>query len=361
MKSFSILAVNSGSSSLKASLFFGNGERRTFHFNHSVSSNGNPFPSFGELVAEIGNVTVSAVCHRIVHGGDATEPSRFIDDKERARLQSLIHLAPLHMPDNLAGVDYFSANLNVPQIACYDTSFHRTMPEQSKRFALPVRPGVERYGFHGINFSHIAEVLPDYFPDAAKKRIVVAHLGSGVSLCLLENMQSVFTTMGMTPLGGTVMGTRCGDLDPGILLALSEQMSIEALTDMLYHQSGLLALSGGISNDMQTLMESRDPQARFAVEYFCTSIRASIGSLAARAGGLDALVFTGGIGENSAEIRAEICDRLAFLGILLDEAANGSNATNLHQHNGIPVLRIPADEETAMVKLARNLLENWQC
>lgn len=357
MSGFTLLAVNSGSSSIKASLFLADGGRRKFQRDHSSAGSEGPATSFRQLLAEMGGIPVSAVCHRIVHGGNAEEPARVIDDRERARLQSLIHLAPLHMPDNLAGVDFFSAHLSVPQIACYDTSFHRSMPEQSRRFALPASSGVERYGFHGINFGHIAATLPARLTDAQDKRIVVAHLGSGVSLCLLENLRSSFTTMGMTPLGGTVMATRCGDLDPGIVLALSEQMPMEQLTGMLYRQSGLLALSEGISGDMKTLIESADPRAKFAVDYFCASIRSSIGALAARAGGIDALVFTGGIGENSPEIRGEICARLEFLGISLDATANRSNRDSLHQAGSIPILRITADEEAAMVSLARGILE----
>jgi acetate kinase len=351
-----VLAVNSGSSSLKASLLQGDGTRRNFRYPHLGYDRGAQAQALAHLLEELQGVEISAVAHRIVHGGDAAEPARFIDAAERTRLEGLISFAPLHMPNNLAVVDFLAQHLGDRQFACYDTAFHRSMPDLARRLPLPTELGVERYGFHGINYSHIANVLPDLLPDAADRRIVVAHLGSGASVCLLRGLRSVDTTMGLTPLGGIAMGTRPGDMDPGVVLMLAEKHSGAQLTDLFYHRAGLHALSDGLSSDMATLLASKSAEAKFAVDYFCAGVRGAIGTFAAKAGGVDGLVFTGGIGENAPAIRAAICEPLGFLGLILDTEANPANQTRLHKDNSCPILRVAADEEAMMVSDVRALL-----
>jgi acetate kinase len=352
-----VLVVNSGSSSLKAALFTPDGARRDFRYTHIGYGRSEQEATVERLVAEIGQAGPAAVGHRIVHGGDAVEPARRIDRAERERLDRVAHLAPLHMPNNLMGVDVCMARWpHIPHFACFDTAFHRTMPESARRLPLPAVPGLEKYGFHGINFAHIARVLPRLLPDAAALKIVVAHLGSGVSLCLLENLRSRDTTMGLTPLGGIPGGTRSGDLDPGVVLELMGRHGREELTDLLYHRSGLLALSGGLSPNMAELLQADTLEARFAVDYFCDRVRAGIGAYAARAGGIDALVFTAGIGENSPAVRAGICEPLAFLGLRLDPKANARGDTFLSAAGSKPILRIPADEESMIAAFVKELL-----
>lgn len=341
-----ILAVNSGSSSLKAALFLPDGSRRSFHYRQIGYAADAQSRAFQRLLDEVEGTPLAAVGHRVVHGGDAAEPARLADSKELARLGELVEFAPLHMPNNLAGLAFFAGHLSVPQFACYDTAFHRTMPALARRLPLPERLGLERYGFHGINFAHVARRLPALLPGAETMRIAVAHLGSGVSVTLLENLRSVNTTMGLTPLGGLPMGTRCGDLDPGVVLTLEQRMTEAEVTDMLYHGAGLLALSGGLSADMEVLLAAGEPGARFAVDYFCARVRGVIGAYAAELGGLDALAFTGGIGEHAPTVRAAICEPLSFLGFCLDPVANAANETRLQAADAKPVLVIPADEES---------------
>jgi len=352
-----ILVVNSGSSSLKASVVSPDGSRCNFEYTH-VGEAG--FPDGAEAIArlldEIDAAAVTAVGHRITHGGDVPEPARLIDAEERARLDGLVHLAPLHMPGNLHGVDLCAHRLNVPQVGCFDTSFHRTMPQAARRLPVPREFGLEKYGFHGLNFAHVARVLPGLLPEAARGRIVVAHLGSGASLCLLQDLQSLDTTMGLTPLGGIPMGTRSGDLDPGVVLELARELRRSQVEELLYHRSGLLALSGGIGADMAALLRDEAPDAAFAVDYFCRSVRGAIGALAAKWGGIDALVFTGGIGENAPGIRAAVCQPLDFLGLQLDLEANTGNAAVLSTPASKPVLRVLADEEGMIADLVRALL-----
>lgn len=268
-----------------------------------------------------------AVGHRVVHGGIYYSSPVPIDASVLQTLESLIPLAPLHQPHNLAAIRALLANRpTLTQVACFDTAFHHTQPAVAQQFALP-RPyteaGIRRYGFHGLSYEYIASVLPDLDATLAKARVIVAHLGNGASLCALMEGRSVATTMGFSPLDGLVMGTRCGNIDPGVLLYLldHEQMDAPALTQLLYHQSGLLGVSG-IAQDMRTLQASTDPHAEEAIALFVYRAGREIGSLAAALGGLDALVFTGGIGEHAAVIRDKIAKQAAWLGLELDEAAN---------------------------------------
>jgi acetate kinase len=293
-----------------------------------------------------------------VHGGEITDAARLIDAEERTRLQGITHLAPLHMPGNLLGVDLCTQHFNVPQIACFDTAFHATMPELAYRLPIPQELGYRRFGFHGINYAHVARQLPELIGDQADGNIVVAHLGNGASLCLMKNLKSADTSMGYTPAGGIPMGSRSGDLDPGIMLELAQHFDAQAFNQLVYQRMGLLALSDGESNEMSELLASTSPAAKFAVEYFARQVRAAIGSYAAKAGGIDALVFTGGIGEHADKVRALICTPLAFLGFELDAEANRRHATHLGTSISKPLLIIPADEEAEIARLSSNHLKH---
>lgn len=355
----SILTINSGSSSLKASLFRTDGERRNFRYER-IGQGGacNHAEAFDQLMKALGNDAPDAVGHRFVHGGDVTDAARRVDAAEFARLESVVYLAPLHMPGNLLGASLCSERFDVPQVACFDTAFHVTMPELSKRLPIPPHLGMRRYGFHGISYAHVARRLPEILGTAAHGRVVVAHLGSGASLCLLENLQSVDTSMGYTPAGGIPMGTRSGDLDPGVMLELAKRYTPFELTDLVYHRMGLIALSAGEDSEMSALVESKSTDALFAVQYFCRQVRAAIGAFAAKAGGIDALVFTGGIGEHSSPVRAMICEPLAFLGFQLDTHSNQDNEVMLGAVGSKPVLNLAADEEMEISMLVRQLLES---
>lgn len=342
-----ILTINSGSSSIKASLFAADGSRRNFRYDHLRDHK----DAFDQLMTELSGDMPDIIGHRFVHGGEIVDAARLVDAAERARLEEIIHLAPLHLPGNLMGLDLCGQRFDVPQIACFDTAFHSTMPDWAKRLPIPQKFGLRRFGFHGLNYAYIASQLPAVLGDAACGKIVVVHLGSGASLCLLENLKSVDTTMGYTPAGGITMGTRSGDLDPGIMLELSKHYDAAQLSDIVFHQMGLLALSDGESNEMSTLLASNSVQAKFAVSYFCRQVRAAIGGLAAKSGGIDALVFTGGIGEHSSAIRAEICAPLDFLGFKLDNAANEAGYIRIESKESKATLVIPADEEAMIYRL----------
>ena len=295
---------------------------------------------------------IRGIGHRVVHGAeDYSLPVRLNADTV-ARLKEFAPLAPLHQPHNIAGIEAMTQALpGVPQAACFDTAFHRSQPAVAQRFALPreiTAAGVLRYGFHGLSYEYIAGVLPTHLGAAADGRVIVAHLGNGASLCALKHRRSVATTMGFTTLDGLVMGTRAGNIDPGILLYLMDNrgMDSKALTRLLYKESGLLGVSG-ISQDMRELLSSDRPEAEEAVEIFCYRIQREIGSLAAALGGLDALVFTGGIGEHAASVRERICRGSAWLGIDLDPAANAA---------GTAVISTP-ESRTRVLVLATN--EEW--
>jgi len=353
----SILTLNSGSSSLKASLYRADESRRDWHYKQTDPFHPyNQTESFDALLKDMEGEMPDAIGHRFVHGGEVADAARVLDEAEIARLRDLIPLAPLHLPGNLLGVALCRARFDVPQIACFDTAFHHTLPELARRLPIPQALGIRRYGFHGLNYAYIASRLPALLGEGARGRIVVAHLGSGASLCLLENLRSVDTSMGYTPAGGIPMGTRSGDLDPGVMLELAGQHDHAALSDLVYHQMGLLALSDGESSDMATLLASSSEPACFAVDYFCRQVRAAIGGFAAKAGGIDALVFSGGIGEHAPQIRDRICEPLRFLGFALDAEANRGNQDLIHAEGSRPVLRITANEEEVIRELVASLL-----
>ncbi len=304
------------------------------------------------------------VGHRIVHGGSTYAKPVLIDNKVMAVLERLIPLAPLHQPHHLAAIRAIGTIApKVPQFACFDTAFHHSQPALAQEFALPrelTAKGIRRYGFHGLSYEYIASVLPEVMPDHAKGKIVVAHLGNGASMCAIERGRSVATTMSFTAVDGLPMGTRVGALDPGVILYLlqHEQMNVKAIEQLIYEQSGLLGVSG-LSSDMRTLLASDAPAARKAVDLFIYCIGRELGSLAAALGGLDALVFTAGIGERSAEIRANVCRGARWLGITLDEEANTEGGPRISSpSSAISAWVIPTDENLMIARHTRRLLDS---
>lgn len=353
-----ILTLNCGSSSLKACLFLSDGSRKDQHYQFGQNASEQALPAALEKLREFFSAyQIDAIGHRFVHGGDCEDSIRALDTIELTRLQDIAYLAPLHMPANILGVRFCQQHFAVPQYACFDTAFHRSLPELSSRLPIDKVYGLRRYGFHGINYAHIARKLPDILGEIAFKNVLIAHLGSGASLCMLQNLRSVATSMGYTPAGGIPMATRSGDLDPGVMLALAKQMSLEQLTQVTFHQMGLLALSDGESGDMQDLLKSDSEQAAFAVEYFCDHVRAAIGACAAQFGGLDAIVFTGGIGEHAERIRQQIIAPLAFIGFKLDPVENDQHNQAIYGNNSKPILMIPADEEAEIAYWVKQLIQ----
>lgn len=299
---------------------------------------------------------IEAVGHRVVHGGERFTRPVLIDAEVLAGLRALVPLAPLHQPQNLAAIDLVARlEPDLPQVACFDTAFHCTQPDIARAIAIPRRfseAGVRRYGFHGLSYEFIAGALPGFDPAAAKGRTIVAHLGNGASLCALSAGRSIATTMGFSALDGLVMGTRCGSIDPGVLLHLAghEGLSLDQVGAVLYEQSGLLGVSG-LSGDMRTLLASPDPRAREAVDLFVYRAAREIGSLAAALGGLDALVFTGGIGEHAAPVREAIGRASAWLGLEIDAGANRAGGPRLSAPSSrVAAWVIPTDEELMIAR-----------
>jgi len=303
------------------------------------------------------------VGHRVVHGGTNYFHPTLVTKEILADLQQLIPLAPLHQPYNLAAIDaVFHRMPNVPQVACFDTAFHRSHEVINTLVPLPKEirdKGVQRYGFHGLSYEYISSILPTIAPQIAKGKIIVAHLGSGASLCAMKNGKSVDSSLGFTALDGLCMGTRPGSLDPGVVLYLFKELglSVKEVENLLYKKSGLLGISG-ISNDMRVLLESKEPEAKLAIDYFIYKITKDIGALAAVLGGIDALVFTAGIGENSAVIRSKICKASSWLGIQIDEAANEKKSLMIsNSKSKVSVWVIPTDEEGMIAKSMAVLIE----
>jgi len=380
------LILNAGSSSLKFSLFL-KAEEPALLLSGKVEGLGTDRPHFvardasGTLVAErswapdsglshraateflftwgrtaLEGHHVAEAGHRIVHGGARfTGPVR-VDPTSLAEIEALTPLAPLHQPQNLAAIRAVAEHApDLPQVACFDTAFHRSQPSVAQLFALPRRlsdDGIRRYGFHGLSYESIASLLPRLDPRAAAGRTVVAHLGNGASLCAMLNGKSVATTMSFTPADGLPMGTRSGSLDPGLLLYLLQYkgMSISELDDLIYHKSGLLGVSG-ISSDMRTLEESADPHAAEAIDLFVYRLNRELGSMAAALGGLDALVFTGGIGENSRAVRRRVVEAGQWLGLAIDLAANEGSAQRISPPDSkVAVWVIPTNEELMIAR-----------
>jgi acetate kinase len=383
-----ILTLNAGSSSIKCSLFASIRDRETLSFLYRAGVEGlgnephlriydatgqqqederltanatmNHEEALGVLLEWIeqheDGLTLIAVGHRVVHGGQLFSAPVLVDAAVLTQLEQLVPLAPLHQPHNLAAIRAIARiNPDIPQIACFDTAFHHTQPAIAQIFALPrevMALGVKRYGFHGLSYEYIAAVLPNYVGENAEGRVVVAHLGSGDSMCAMQGRVSRATTTGFTALDGLPMGTRCGALDPGVILyLLSEQrMDLSTVTDLLYHRSGLPGISGE-SSEMQELLASGSPHAVEAIELFVYRIRRELGSLVAALGGLDVLVFTGGIGEHAAPIRARVCQDAHWLGVRLDETANHAGGPKISADDStVSVWVIPTDEDVMIAR-----------
>jgi acetate kinase len=305
---------------------------------------------------------VLGVGHRVVHGGARYAAPTLVTSEVLTHLRELVPLAPLHQPHNLAAIEAVAEQLpGVPQVACFDTGFHRGQPAVAELVPLPKeirRAGVQRYGFHGLSYEYIASVLPRVAPEIAGGRVIVAHLGSGASMCALRNGKSMDSSLGFTALDGLCMGTRPGAVDPGVILYLFQTLKLSAkeVETILYKKSGLLGISG-VSNDMRDLETSAEPDARLAVDYFVYRATKEIGALAAAIGGIDALVFTAGIGEKSAVIRRRICESASWLGIAPDEEANARHASCItHPRSAVSAWVIPTNEELMIARHTWNLL-----
>ena len=304
-----------------------------------------------------------AVGHRVVHGGlEFSEPVK-LNAEVIVNLEKFVPLAPLHQPHNLAPIRLVAERLpQVLQVACFDTAFHRAQPEIAQAFALPASitdRGVRRYGFHGLSYEYIASAFPRLDAAAAAGRVIVAHLGNGASLCAMKAGKSVASTMGFTAVDGLPMGTRCGSIDPGVMLYLMDELKMDAraIEKLIYQQSGLLGVSG-ISSDMRALLESREPRAKLAVDLFIYRIGRELGSLAAALGGLDALVFTAGIGERAAVIRERVCRDAAWLGVQLDEAANAKGGPRISASGSrVSAWVVPTNEELMIARHTQRLMK----
>lgn len=314
------------------------------------------------LRSKYGGSRVLGVGHRVVHGGKHYTRPTIITPQVLKDLQQLIPLAPLHQPYNLAAVEAVSERLpDVPQVACFDTGFHSGHAAVAEVVPLPndlTRGGLQRYGFHGLSYEYISSVLPQVAPEIARARVVVAHLGSGASLCAMKDGKSVDSTLGFTALDGLCMGTRPGAIDPGVVLYLFQSLGLSAkeVENILYKKSGLLGISG-ISNDMRDLLGSKEPAAQLAIDYFVYRIAKEIGSMAAVLSGLDALVFTAGVGENSAEIRQRICEASSWLGIEIDEEANNRRGPKITKPSSrVSTWVIPTNEELMIARHTGALL-----
>jgi acetate kinase len=316
----------------------------------------------GWLSAAVPKLHLSAVGHRVVHGGADFSRPVALDDGVIAALTRLAPLAPLHQPFNLKAIAAARAAFpGVPQVACFDTAFHNGHAFEQAAFGLPrayYDEGIRRYGFHGLSYDYVTRQLARIAPGIADERVVIAHLGNGASLCAVHNGRSVATTMGFSALDGLVMGTRCGSLDPGVMLYLmtEKRMDAEALTGLLYRESGLKGVSG-VSHDMRALEASAEPHAAQAIACFVARIRREIGAMAVAMGGIDALVFTGGIGENSARIRAAVTDEFEWLGIGIDPARNTDEPVELTAPDArVRVFRIPTDEDAMIARHVAGLM-----
>ena len=307
---------------------------------------------------------VVAAGHRVVHGGPSFVRPVRIDAAVMARLEALVPLAPLHQPHSVAAIKAVAELVpGLPQVACFDTAFPRTQPALAQMFAIPrayTEAGVRRYGFHGLSYEYIASALPALDPTAAAGKTIVAHLGNGASLCAMQAGRSVATTMGLSALDGLVMGTRCGSIDPGVLIYLSrrEGMDMDEIQRLLHERSGMLGVSG-ISGDMRTLLASDDPRAKEAIDLFVYRAAREIGSLAAALGGLDAIVFTGGIGENAAPVRADICRACRWLGVETDDAMNDAGGPRIGRAGArVSAWVIPTNEELMIARHTAAMLES---
>ncbi|WP_421865608.1 acetate/propionate family kinase [Motiliproteus sp.] len=388
----SILTVNGGSSSLKSALYKVVADQPELHYNFKLSNilaqpraqikdaDGNLITDlkldfaaidesgrhqacldfiFAWINSHAHEHKLTAISHRVVHGGERYSQPVEVCDQQLEQLREYIPLAPLHQPYNLKLIEACHALLpEIPQVACFDTMFHSQMPLEAKQFALPREmydEGIRRYGFHGLSYEYIYRQLEQR--DCAQLNTIVGHLGAGASLCAIKEGLSITSTMGFTALDGPPMGTRCGAIDPGVLLYLMREkaMDVDAIEKLLYKKSGWLGVSGGLTSEMAELLASDSQQAREAVNLFCYRVAREIGSLGAALEGIEQLVFTGGVGENSAEIRSLVCQRSRWLGIEIDDAANRANAEIISTPGSRVCVRVIATDEEQM--LAQHALE----
>ena len=385
-----IAVINAGSSSIKFALFEEDGEQRLL-FRGQIENIGvgprlTVYDRAGDKISEnewgakeldhgsatnvilqtaiglLGGKPVAGVGHRVVHGGtNFTAPALVTKDVVKS-LKALCPLAPLHQPHNIAPIEAIqSAAPHIPQVACFDTAFHQTQPHLAQAFALPrelTDTGIRRYGFHGLSYDYVSGHLRDVAPEHADKRLIIAHLGNGASLCAIDKGRSVATTMGFTAVEGLMMGTRCGSIDPGVLIYLMDEhgMDARALENLVYKKSGLLGVSG-ITSDMRTLRASDDPKAREAIDLFIYRIVREIGSLAAAVGGVEGLIFTGGIGQRDAKTRQEVVAGCAWLGAAIDEQSNAKGEGRIDApSSSIPIWVLPTDEERVIARHTAALL-----
>lgn len=385
-----VLTLNAGSSSLKVALFPEDGDtplatgladrigpegvlKLKDAEGVAIAATGDLTSHAGAMAAVIDafrarwpGLALSAIGHRVVHGGAGRSAPETVTETLMEALAALAPFAPLHQPHNLAGIRAaMQAFPGVTQVACFDTAFHRSHPFVNDTFALPralYEEGVRRYGFHGLSYEFIAGELARSAPHLAQGRAVVAHLGNGASMCGITGGRSVASTMGFSALDGLPMGTRCGQLDPGVLLYLMDQkgMTAAGISDLLYRQSGLLGLSG-LSNDMRTLEAAGSPEAAEAIDYFVFRCQREVGAMAASLGGIDALIFCGGIGENSRLIRSRICERLGWMGIEIDHTRNAANARVISSDLArTTVMVIPTNEELVIARAARAAVRDME-
>lgn len=352
-----LLTLNAGSSSIKFALFARGGDLAAPLAAGQVEGLGvggmGHDEALQQILQRVAGSRIVAVGHRVVHGGTGFEGPVPIDDATLAAIAVLQPLAPLHQPHNLAGIRAaLAAFPGVPQVACFDTAFHRTMPELNQRFALPRslhEAGVRRYGFHGLSYESITRQLQAEAPALAAGRVVIAHLGNGASMCAVAGGRSVATTMSFSPLDGLPMGTRCGRLDAAVVLhLLSQGLQPEAITRLLTRESGLLGLSG-LSSDMRTLEASPEPDAKLAIDYFVEHVLRELAALAAAMRGLDGLVFTGGIGENARGLRARVVEGAAWLGMQLDPEANARAPGRISAEGSAVEVRVMRTNEEAVI------------
>jgi acetate kinase len=377
-----VLTLNAGSSSIKFGIYFVENDELRLDVQGQLEGIGTN-PHFvaenaeGQVIIEEGSLELGgdgkasagvllrhllehhhliAVGHRVVHGGPKYAAPTLVNAALLAELQQFVPLAPLHQPYNLALIATVAKEFpELPQVACFDTAFHRGHPELADAFALPLElhdEGVRRYGFHGLSYQYITGALPKLAPEIAGKRVVIAHLGSGASMCATSAGKSVDCTLAFSALGGLPMGTRAGDLDPGVVLYLLQQkgMSAADLEALLYKKSGLLGVSG-ISNDVRELLASSDPRAAFALDLFAYRISYDLAGLTSTLGGIDALVFTAGIGEHAAPIRAKVLERSAWLGFSIDPGRNGRNALRItRDDSAVPAYVVPTDEQLVIAR-----------
>ncbi len=353
------LVLNTGSSTIKYAIFAGDDLTCLERGKHEITAD-----TFTDILEDVLQHAgkVNAVGHRVVHGGQKFIQPLIINDQILQQIEGLVPLAPLHLPHNLHAIkEIRDKHPGLIQVACFDTAFHATQSKLHRLYALPkavTQDNVLRYGFHGLSYEYIAQVLPQY-TDKANGKIIVLHLGSGASACAIHELKSVTSTMGFTAVEGLMMSTRCGSLDPGLVLYLLQEkkLSYEQVENLLYKQSGLLGVSG-ISGDVNDLIDSKDVSANEALDLFCLYAVRAIGCLSAELQGLDALVFTAGVGENLPLIRKKICEQFTWLGVSINDQANQNNALQIHEvdKSNIDVLVIPTNEEEMIASHIQRLL-----